>query len=144
MSYSLAVANGDLVQKGDQLDLVFGVNKLEQDIYLWIMERYGIDRFHVTMGSVLQDFIGGIVSDSVRAQIQAEVLRVLQNYQAIQLRTLKENPRSLSTSELLISIDDIKAMLEPRAKKLEGAISGRALYDGRIDPAEALALIKAA
>ncbi|KQW19669.1 1-(5-phosphoribosyl)-5-[(5-phosphoribosylamino)methylideneamino] imidazole-4-carboxamide isomerase [Afipia sp. Root123D2] len=41
----------------------------------------------------------------------------------------------------LASIADIKAMLEPRAKKLEGAISGRALYDGRIDPAEALTLI---
>ena len=41
----------------------------------------------------------------------------------------------------LASIDDIKAMLEPRAKKLEGAIAGRALYDGRLDPAEALALI---
>jgi phosphoribosylformimino-5-aminoimidazole carboxamide ribotide isomerase len=35
-------------------------------------------------------------------------------------------------------------MLEPRAAKLEGAISGRALYDGRIDPAEALKLIKQA
>lgn len=44
----------------------------------------------------------------------------------------------------LASIDDIKAMLKPRAKKLEGAISGRALYDGRIDPAEALKLIKQA
>jgi phosphoribosylformimino-5-aminoimidazole carboxamide ribotide isomerase len=44
----------------------------------------------------------------------------------------------------LASIDDIKAMLEPRAAKLEGAISGRALYDGRIDPAEALKLIKQA
>jgi phosphoribosylformimino-5-aminoimidazole carboxamide ribotide isomerase len=42
----------------------------------------------------------------------------------------------------LASIADIKAMLEPRAKKLEGAISGRALYDGRIDPAEALTLIR--
>jgi phosphoribosylformimino-5-aminoimidazole carboxamide ribotide isomerase len=40
------------------------------------------------------------------------------------------------------SIADVRAMLEPRAKKLEGAISGRALYDGRIDPAEALALIR--
>ena len=40
------------------------------------------------------------------------------------------------------SIDDVKALLQPRAKKLEGAISGRALYDGRVDPAEALALIK--
>jgi len=44
----------------------------------------------------------------------------------------------------LASIDDVKAMLAPRAQRLEGAISGRALYDGRIDPAEALALIKAA
>jgi phosphoribosylformimino-5-aminoimidazole carboxamide ribotide isomerase len=44
----------------------------------------------------------------------------------------------------LASIDDVKAMLEPRAKKLAGAISGRALYDGRIDPAAALALIAAA
>jgi phosphoribosylformimino-5-aminoimidazole carboxamide ribotide isomerase len=44
----------------------------------------------------------------------------------------------------LASLDDIKRMLEPDARKLEGAISGRALYDGRIDPKEALALIKAA
>lgn len=42
------------------------------------------------------------------------------------------------------SIEDVKALLEPRAKKLEGAISGRALYDGRLDPAEAIALITAA
>jgi phosphoribosylformimino-5-aminoimidazole carboxamide ribotide isomerase len=40
------------------------------------------------------------------------------------------------------SIDDVKALLQPRAKKLEGAIAGRALYDGRIDPKEALALLK--
>jgi phosphoribosylformimino-5-aminoimidazole carboxamide ribotide isomerase len=42
----------------------------------------------------------------------------------------------------LASIDDIKAMLEPRAKKLQGAIAGRALYDGRLDAAEALKLIR--
>jgi len=44
----------------------------------------------------------------------------------------------------LASIADVKALLEPRANKLEGAISGRALYDGRLDPAEAIALINAA
>ena len=42
----------------------------------------------------------------------------------------------------LASIDDIKAMLSPRAAKLEGAIAGRALYDGRLDPAEALKMIR--
>jgi phosphoribosylformimino-5-aminoimidazole carboxamide ribotide isomerase len=44
----------------------------------------------------------------------------------------------------LASIDDIKALLSPRAKKLEGAIAGRALYDGRLDAAEALKLMRAA
>jgi len=44
----------------------------------------------------------------------------------------------------LASIEDVKRMLQPDGRKLEGAISGRALYDGRIDPAEALALISAA
>jgi phosphoribosylformimino-5-aminoimidazole carboxamide ribotide isomerase len=34
-------------------------------------------------------------------------------------------------------------MLEPRAQNLEGAIAGRALYDGRLNAAEALALIRA-
>ncbi len=41
----------------------------------------------------------------------------------------------------LASIDDIKRLLEPRYEKLDGAIAGRALYDGRLDPKEALALI---
>ena len=40
------------------------------------------------------------------------------------------------------SIEDVKALLEPRARKLAGAIAGRALYDGRLDPAAALALIR--
>ena len=44
----------------------------------------------------------------------------------------------------LASIDDIKAMLTPRASKLEGAIAGRALYDGRLDAGEALKLIREA
>ncbi len=42
----------------------------------------------------------------------------------------------------LASIEDVKAMLQPRAIKLEGAIVGRALYDGRLDAKEALALVK--
>jgi phosphoribosylformimino-5-aminoimidazole carboxamide ribotide isomerase len=44
----------------------------------------------------------------------------------------------------LASLDDIRALLKPRAKKLAGAIAGRALYDGRLDAAEALQLIRSA
>ena len=42
----------------------------------------------------------------------------------------------------LSSIDDIRALLDPEYAILEGAVSGRALYDGRIDAADALALIR--
>jgi phosphoribosylformimino-5-aminoimidazole carboxamide ribotide isomerase len=44
----------------------------------------------------------------------------------------------------LASLDDIRALLAPRARKLAGAIAGRALYDGRLDAAAALQLIRAA
>jgi len=41
----------------------------------------------------------------------------------------------------LASIEDIKALLLPEYSMLEGAITGRALYDGRLDADEALALL---
>ena len=44
----------------------------------------------------------------------------------------------------LASLDDVRALLHPRAKKLAGAIAGRALYDGRFDAAAALKLIRSA
>jgi len=42
----------------------------------------------------------------------------------------------------LASLADVRALLEPRAQKLAGAIAGRALYDGRLDAAAALALLR--
>lgn len=44
----------------------------------------------------------------------------------------------------LASIDDIHRLVEPDCNILEGAISGRALYDGRLDPQEAMDLIRSA
>ena len=42
----------------------------------------------------------------------------------------------------LASIKDIERLIEPDCSILQGAISGRALYDGRLDPAQALSLLK--
>jgi phosphoribosylformimino-5-aminoimidazole carboxamide ribotide isomerase len=41
----------------------------------------------------------------------------------------------------LASMADIERLTQPDCARLAGAITGRALYDGRIDPAEALAMI---
>jgi phosphoribosylformimino-5-aminoimidazole carboxamide ribotide isomerase len=40
-------------------------------------------------------------------------------------------------------MDDIRRLASREAQVLEGAITGRALYDGRIDAREALALLEA-
>jgi phosphoribosylformimino-5-aminoimidazole carboxamide ribotide isomerase len=42
----------------------------------------------------------------------------------------------------LASMEDIKALVAPRANRLAGAVAGRALYDGRLDASAALALIR--
>ena len=42
----------------------------------------------------------------------------------------------------LASMADIERLCAPDAAILEGAISGRALYDGRIDPTEALRILR--
>jgi phosphoribosylformimino-5-aminoimidazole carboxamide ribotide isomerase len=44
----------------------------------------------------------------------------------------------------LASMDDIHRLIRPDCRILEGAISGRALYDGRIDVPEALRLFREA
>jgi|SRR5690554_5300563 len=41
----------------------------------------------------------------------------------------------------LSSIEDLKKLIDANCAGIEGVISGRALYDGRLDPKEALALL---
>lgn len=107
MTYSLAVVNGDLVRQGNSLGIVYGDEKLKQDLCLWVTERYGIDRFHPKMGSILPDFIGSLITDNTRSKVQAEILRILQSYQAVMLQGMKAAPQRYSYSEILYSIDAI-------------------------------------
>jgi phage baseplate assembly protein W len=111
VTYSLAIANGDLVRTGNSMAIVYGSEKLKQDLCLWVTERYGIDRFHPKLGSVLPDFIGSLITDNTRSKIQSEVLRILQNYQSVQLQGLKAAPQRYSYSELLYSIDAINVAI---------------------------------
>lgn len=111
MTYSLAVANGDLVQRGSSLAIVYGISKLQQDLSLWVTERHRIDRFHPMMGSALPDYIGSLITDSTRMQVKNELLRILGNYQDVQFQALRERPQNFSYSELLYSIDGVEVSL---------------------------------
>jgi phosphoribosylformimino-5-aminoimidazole carboxamide ribotide isomerase len=60
------------------------------------------------------------------------------------LELARSVPIPVIASGGLASMDDIHRLLEPDCRILEGAITGRALYDGRIDVLEALRLIRQA
>lgn len=107
MSFSLKVANGDLVMDGSRLAIVSGIDKLKQDLTLWLAERFGIDRFHPAMGSNLQNFIGGVIGYGTQSLVYSEVMRVLSNYQRVQTQHFKELPRKFSLSELLWNVDAV-------------------------------------
>ena len=59
------------------------------------------------------------------------------------LELARSVPIPVIASGGLASMDDIRRLLRPDCSILEGAITGRALYDGRIDASEALALLAA-
>lgn len=111
MSYSLALENGDLHATGSRLDIVQGYQKLSQDIDIWLREAYGINRFHPQFGSILDAYIGGVVSATTQTEVQSEVLRVLQNYQNIQLSRFKANPQKFSPDELLNDVTGVTTQI---------------------------------
>ena len=107
MTYSLAIKNGDLAVQGSQCQVVSGQAKLQQDLTLWMLERYGSNRMHPTFGSQLQNYIGGIVSPATQANAYNEIVRVMNNYQAMIYQMFKANPSVFSVAELPYSIDSI-------------------------------------
>jgi len=107
MTFSLQLANGDLVQNGSQLGIVYGADKLKQDMTLWLAERYGVDRFHPAYGSNLENYIGGIIGFGTQSMVYSEVMRVLTNYQKVQFQGFKATPNLYSLAELLWSINNV-------------------------------------
>lgn len=112
MSTSLKVVNGDLSIAAGKFDLVSGTDKLKQDLTLWLTERYRDDRFHPTYGSILDGYIGGVINTAeTTVRVQSEVLRVLSNYQQVQMSRFRESPSKFQPSELLQTVNGVNVSL---------------------------------
>ena len=107
MTYSLALRDGDLVAQGSQLVIVYGSEKLKQDMTCWLVERYGGNKFHPTYGSVLEDHIGSVITPTTQSKVYNEILRVLDNYQRMQYQAFMADPSIFSISELMYSVDSV-------------------------------------
>jgi phosphoribosylformimino-5-aminoimidazole carboxamide ribotide isomerase len=87
-----------------------------------------------------KEFEGAGVSSIIYTDIDRDGILVGINWQStLDLANSVSIP--IIASGGLASMEDIKIMASAEAQILEGAISGRALYDGRIDPKEALAAL---
>ncbi len=83
----------------------------------------------------------------VAAIIYTDIARdgILTGVNVEQTRALAERSSiPVIASGGLASIEDVKTLLQDENSKISGAISGRALYDKRLDPAEAIEIISAA
>lgn len=112
---TLALINGDLAIGTNGAYLLYsGVSRIKQDLTLALTEEYGTDRFHPTYGSIVQSYLGQILSAELMQLVRAEVNRVLQNYLIIQqnevLRdTLIDVANRYDTSDVVQSVDSVQA-----------------------------------
>lgn len=112
---TLALINGDLAIGTNGAYLLYsGVSRIRQDLTLALTEEYGTDRFHPTYGSIVQSYLGQILSAELMQLVRAEVNRVLQNYLIIQqnevLRdTLIDVANRYDTSDVVQSVDSVQA-----------------------------------
>jgi hypothetical protein len=111
MSFSLQVLNGDLVVSGSSFGIVYGTNKLVQDMTLWLAERFGVDRFHPMMGSNFQNYIGLPIGANTQAMVYQEAMRVLTNLQRVHAAGFKASPQRFSLDELLWDINAVNVQL---------------------------------
>lgn len=112
---TLALINGDLAIGTNGAYLLYsGVPRIKQDLTLALTEEYGTDRFHPTYGSIVQSYLGQILSAELMQLVRAEVNRVLQNYLVIQqnevLRdTLVDVTNRFDTSDVVQAVNNVSA-----------------------------------
>ena len=112
---TLALVNGDLAIGTNGGYLTYsGAQRIKQDLTLGLTEEYGTDRFHPTYGSIVQSYLGQVLSAELMQLVRAEVNRVLQNYLIIQqnevLRdSLVDVANRYDTSDVVQSVDNVAA-----------------------------------
>jgi hypothetical protein len=125
MSTSLKISGGDLsIGSGRSYERVTGAYKLAQDLRLWVLERIGTDPSTPTYGSRLDggvidgdsipSYIGQVANPAIIADIRAEVISLLSQYQANQIAKMQREmiayggKHTLSADETLqnvVSVD---------------------------------------
>jgi hypothetical protein len=76
----LTLQDGDLVVTPHGHETVTGSSRVKQDLQMALGEEIGTDRFHPKFGSYLSGWIGQPITSQLEFAVEAEVIRVLNNY----------------------------------------------------------------
>jgi hypothetical protein len=122
MSWSLQIANGDLVLNGTSLATVTDGAKLVQDLTCDLLEPMGTDDAHPTFGSLIDGgiqngvyqpgVIGEQNNDQAATFVQSEVSRVCSDYQKSQIARNNSDASTygkptITPGETLIQVENI-------------------------------------
>ena len=121
--WSLRIRNGDLTLGASSYGTVTGEEKLVQDLRCFILEKRGTDSAHPTYGALLD---GGRLDDGsetagligkpntalTQLEVEAELNRIINEYQARQLDRAKEDritygKTTLHRGEVLLGVQDM-------------------------------------
>lgn len=114
---TLALQGGDLVVGSQGHATISGNKKIRQDLALALGERYGNDRFHLTWGSTLPNYVGRPVTADSDLIVRSEVARVVQSYidgQQAQIATdaLSGTRSKYTTSDVVAQLNNIVTSID--------------------------------
>lgn len=109
---TLALSGGDLVVGPGGLQMQDGPAKIRQDLALCLGEEYGTDPYQPGWGSVLKSYLGQMIDSDTPMLVQAEVNRILQQYQALQQQQLataaaNNQQHTITTSEIIQTVNSV-------------------------------------
>lgn len=118
--FTLRLTDGDLSIGNDGFAKATGPDRISQDLRCALLEPLGTDRFHPGYGSMIDSFVGSVLDPGDEFQAHQEVVRVVQNYVAVQRDQLERDGLSggrsrYSTQDVVASADGITAKVNEDA-----------------------------
>ena len=113
---TLALSGGDLQVSATGHQTISGTPKIRQELALSLGEAYGADKYHPEFGSILDDFFGEPISDLTQSSVESEVIRVIQQYIAIQQQqvlqdNLAQRASRFDASDVVTGITGVNAQV---------------------------------
>jgi phage baseplate assembly protein W len=110
----LGLRNGDLIATRHGHETVTGSERIRLDLTVALGQEFGTDRFHLKFGSYLNRFLGNPVGPELAFAVEAEVVRVVNNYISIQQAAISNDQlygrRSrMSTADVVTAIASVDA-----------------------------------